>query len=60
MESFFKYLKHEELNRRIFSNIQELNLSLFEYIEGFYNKNRPHSANEWLSPDEAELEFHKN
>jgi putative transposase len=57
MESFFKYLKHEELNRRTFNTLQELNLSLFEYIEGFYNKNRPHSANDWLSPDEKEMGY---
>ena len=54
MESFFKYLKHEELNRRVFISIHELNLALFEYIEGFYNSRRPHSANNWLSPNEAE------
>ena len=58
MESFFRYLKHEELNRRTFNSIQELNLSLFEYIEGFYNKSRPHSANDFLSPDEKEKEYH--
>jgi transposase InsO family protein len=57
MESFFKYLKHEELDRRIFNSIQELNLSLFEYVEGFYNKNRPHSANDYLSPNEKETVF---
>ena len=31
VESFFKYLKHEELNRRTFNTVHELNLSLFEY-----------------------------
>ena len=56
MESFFRYLKHEELNRRTFNTMQELNLSLFEYIEGFYNKSRPHSANGLLSPTEKEEE----
>lgn len=53
-ESFFKYLKLEELNRRSFSSLNELNLSLFEYIEGFYNSRRPHSANSFLSPLEKE------
>lgn len=56
-ESFFKYLKKEELNRRTFNTINVLNLSLFEYIEGFYNKNRPHSANNFLSPNEKENLF---
>ena len=27
------------------------------YIEGYYNKKRPHSANGELSPDEKEAEF---
>ena len=57
LESFFKYLKHEELNRISFNSIREVELSLFEYIEGFYNKRRPHSANNWLSPNERESLF---
>ena len=53
-ESFFKFLKLEELNRKTFSNKQELELSLFEYIEGFYNSKRPHSFNDMLSPNQKE------
>ena len=59
IESFFKYLKHEELYRKIFNSLMELNLSLFEYIEGFYNTCRPHSYNDFLSPDEFEVLFFK-
>ncbi|MBC1431011.1 IS3 family transposase [Listeria seeligeri] len=36
-EAFFKYMKKEELNRRVFKNIQEVALTSFEYIVGFYN-----------------------
>jgi putative transposase len=57
VESFFRFLKTEELNRRSFGSLNELNLALFEYIEGFYNKNRPHSANDFLSPSEKEMIF---
>jgi len=57
VESFFKYLKKEELNRRSFNSVMELELSLFEYIEGFYNKRRPHFANNLLSPNEKEDAF---
>lgn len=57
VESFFKYLKKEELNRNTFHSFNELDLALFEYIEGFYNCRRPHSANEFLSPDEKENLF---
>ena len=53
-ESFFKFLKFEELNRQTFYNQAQLALSLFEYIEGFYNSKRPHSANHMLSPNQKE------
>ncbi len=57
VESFFKYLKKEELDRRTFTTETQLKLSLFEYIESFYNPKRPHSANNFMSPDEKELAF---
>ena len=57
MESFFKYLKKEETDRHSFASFNELNLALFEYIHGFYNSVRPHSHNNGLSPDHAELAF---
>lgn len=53
-ECFFKYLKIEETNRKCYHSIQELQLSLFEYIEGFYNSIRPHGALHMLTPNEAE------
>ncbi len=53
-ESFFKYMKKEELNRRIFSSLQEVQLSCFEYIEGFYNTQRPHGTLNMLTPNEME------
>ena len=57
VESFFKYLKKEELDRNSYSNIKELELALFEYIIGFYNSRRPHSFNTMLAPDEKEMVF---
>jgi transposase InsO family protein len=57
VESFFKYLKKELTNRHSYSSIKELNMSLFEYVEGFYNKSRPHSSNGMLSPVEKEVAF---
>lgn len=59
MECFFKYLKKEETNRRTYSSAQELNLSLFTYINGFYNSVRPHSHNNGLTPNEKEDGFMK-
>lgn len=57
LESFFKYMKKEELHRRTFSSFSQIKLSCFEYIEGFYNPIRPHSANFMLSPNSKELAF---
>jgi len=57
IESFFKYLKHEELNRKSFNSMHDLKLSLFEYIVGFYNNRRPHATLNWLSPNEFEILF---
>lgn len=57
MECFFKYLKKEETDRRNYSSPDELNLSLFSYIEGFYNSVRPHSHNNGLSPNQREADF---
>jgi transposase InsO family protein len=55
-EAFFKFLKLEEIDRRTFSSLQELDLTLFEYVR-FYNNSRPHSANGGLTPDETEARF---
>lgn len=57
MESFFKFAKLEEFSRRSFANISEVKTAAFQYIEGFYNSKRPHSANQMLSPNEKELAF---
>ncbi|MEE9752826.1 IS3 family transposase, partial [Listeria seeligeri] len=56
-ESFFKYLKKEELDRKVFKTIQEVTLSSFEYMEGFYNPKRPHSANNMLTPNQKERNY---
>ena len=56
-ECFFKYLKKEETNRRTYHSLNELQMSVFEYIEGFYNSRRPHSSLEMLTPNEKEELF---
>lgn len=53
-ECFFKYLKKEETNRRNYRSLRELQLSVFEYIEGYYNSKRPHATLDMLTPNEAE------
>lgn len=56
-ESFFKYLKKEEINRKTYHSLHELQLSVFEYIEGFYNSKRPHGSLGLLTPNEKEELF---
>ena len=56
-ECFFKYLKKEEINRRTYHSLNELQMSVFEYIEGFYNSRRPHGSLEMLTPNEKEELF---
>ena len=57
VEAFFKFLKAEETNRKIYSSFSDLQISLFEYINGFYNSKRPHSAINFLSPNDFESKF---
>lgn len=53
-ECFFKYLKKEETNRKTYHSLQELQLSVFQYIEGFYNSKRPHGSLGMMTPNEKE------
>ena len=53
-ECFFKYLKKEETDRKCYHSLQKLRLSVFEYIEGYYNSKRPYSTLNMLTPNEAE------
>lgn len=56
-ECFFKYLKKEETDRRIYHTFEELRLSVFEYIEGFYNSKRPHASLGYMAPNEMEAAY---
>jgi transposase InsO family protein len=49
-ESFFATLECELLDRRRFVTPAEARLAVFDYIEGWYNPRRRHSALDYLSP----------
>jgi putative transposase len=49
-ESFFATLECELLDRRRFVTPAEARLAVFDYIEGWYNLRRRHSALDYLSP----------
>jgi putative transposase len=56
MERFFWSLKYEWTNHERFANLEEARLSVFKYIETFYNPVRLHETLNYLSPDEYEAE----
>lgn len=56
-ECFFKYLKKEETNRKTYASFEELRLSVFEYIDGYYNSKRPHGTLNMLTPNEMEAKY---
>ena len=55
VESFFKSLKAELVWRRHWHTRRDVEVALFEYINGFYNPRRRHSALGWKSPVASEL-----
>jgi len=56
MERFFWSLKHEWTNHEQFANLEEARLSVFRYIETFYNSQRIHETLDYLSPNDYEAE----
>jgi putative transposase len=53
-ESFFATLECELLERNHFSSPAEARVAVFEYIEGWYNRQRRHSALQYDSPHSYE------
>jgi len=53
-ESFFATLECELLDRNTFHTPTEARLAVFEFIEGWYNPYRRHSALDYLSPNRYE------
>ena len=49
-ESFFATLEREVLDRRRFQSQAEARLAIFQWLEGWYNPHRRHSALGYLSP----------
>ncbi len=53
-ESFFASLECELISRSVFRNWDQARLSVFDYIESWYNPTRRHSALGYLSPIDFE------
>jgi transposase InsO family protein len=56
-ESFFHTLKTECVNHEKYATRDDATKSIFEYIEVFYNRQRLHSSNGYLSPVEFEKQI---
>lgn len=50
VETFFKTIKAELLWQRSWQTRRDAEIAIFEYINGFYNPRRRHSALGWKSP----------
>ena len=51
-ESFFKTIKVERIYIKTFVNQEQAQLSIFEWIESWYNRKRRHSALGYLTIEE--------
>jgi putative transposase len=56
-ESFFATLECELIERETFSDRSEARLGVFDYVEGFYNPKRLHSALDYQSPMNYEQQY---
>ena len=57
-ESFIGTLKHEMLQDGCFENAGDARTEIFEYIEGYYNTHRKHSAIGYKTPSQFEAQIH--
>lgn len=58
-ESFFSTLQTELLDTKTWQTRAELRMAVFEYIEGFYNRQRRHSSLEYMTPAEFERQHER-
>ena len=56
IESFHSVLKKEEIYLHTYQDSTEARKAIFEYIEGWYNRKRIHSAIGYMTPQQKEDE----
>lgn len=57
IESFHAILKQEEVNHVQYFDFESANISLFKYIEGWYNRVRIHGSIGYKTPQEMEEQY---
>ena len=60
MERFFWSLKHEWTKFESFSDLNQARISVFRYIETFYNTARLHQTLGYKTPIQFETEYNVN
>ena len=58
-ESFFRTLKSELIYQHRYDSRESAKAAIFEYIEVYYNRQRKHSTNDYLSPHDYEQKWSK-
>ena len=59
MERYYNTLKNELKQQFPFKNFKEAERKIFQYIEVFYNRERIHSALNYITPQEYEDNYYK-
>lgn len=59
-ESFFALLKKHTVEGQALISRQQMRQQLFSYMEIYYNRQRKHSNNGWVSPDRIEEMYYRN
>jgi len=54
IESFHAILKKEEVHHNKYRDYHDASLAIFQFIEGWYNRNRIHSSIDYMTPNEFE------
>ena len=55
MESFYATLKGELVEQRDYFTREQARAEVFQYLEGFYNRRRLHSAIGYITPEQADI-----
>ena len=58
MESFYATLKGELVEQRDYLTRDEARADIFQFLEGWYNRRRLHSALGYLTPEQKVAAFH--
>jgi len=59
IESFYAILKKEKVHHWKYWDYNDASLDIFQFIEGWYNRNRIHSSNNYMTPNKFEKKHYR-